>query len=122
VGKDVAMHIAASIANIRPVCVSRDQVPADLIEKERAIYTAQAADSGKPADIVAKMVEGRVNKFLAENTLLGQPFVKNPDETVEKHLKASGATVKAFALYVVGEGIEKKKDDFAAEVAAMAKA
>jgi elongation factor Ts len=122
VGKDVAMHIAASIANIRPVCVSRDQVPADLIEKERAIYTAQAADSGKPADIVAKMVEGRVNKFLAENTLLGQPFVKNPDETVEKHLKASGATVKSFALYVVGEGIEKKKDDFAAEVAAMAKA
>ena len=122
VGKDVAMHIAASIANIRPVCVSRDQVPADLIEKERAIYTAQAADSGKPADIVAKMVEGRVNKFLAENTLLGQPFVKNPDETVEKHLKASGATVKSFALFVVGEGIEKKKDDFAAEVAAMAKA
>ena len=122
VGKDVAMHIAASIANIRPVCVSRDQVPADLIEKERAIYTAQAADSGKPADIVAKMVEGRVNKFLAENTLLGQPFVKNPDDTVEKHLKASGATVKSFALYVVGEGIEKKKDDFAAEVAAMAKA
>jgi elongation factor Ts len=122
VGKDVAMHIAASIANIRPVCVSRDQVPADLIEKERAIYTAQAADSGKPADIIAKMVEGRVNKFLAENTLLGQPFVKNPDDTVEKHLKAHGATVKSFALYVVGEGIEKKKDDFAAEVAAMAKA
>ena len=108
--------------NIRPVCVSRDQVPADLIEKERAIYTAQAADSGKPADIVAKMVEGRVNKFLAEITLLGQPFVKNPDDTVEKHLKAKGATVKSFALYVVGEGIEKKKDDFAAEVAAMAKA
>ena len=122
VGKDVAMHIAASIANIRPVCVSRDQVPTDLIEKERAIYTAQAADSGKPADIVAKMVEGRVNKFLAENTLLGQPFVKNPDETVEKYLKASGTSVKSFALFVVGEGIEKKKDDFAAEVAAMAKA
>jgi elongation factor Ts len=122
IGKDVAMHIAASIANVRPVCVSRDQVPADLIEKERAIYTAQAADSGKPADIVAKMVEGRINKFLAENTLLGQPFVKNPDDTVEKHLKASGATVKSFALFVVGEGIEKKKDDFAAEVAAMAKA
>ena len=121
VGKDVAMHIAASIANIRPVCVSKDQVPADLIEKERAIYTAQAADSGKPAEIIAKMVEGRVNKFLAENTLLGQPFVKNPDDTVEKHLKARGATVKSFALFVVGEGIEKKKDDFAAEVAAMAK-
>jgi elongation factor Ts len=121
VGKDVAMHIAASIANIRPVCVSRDQVPADLVEKERAIYTAQAADSGKPPEIVAKMVEGRVNKFLAENTLLGQPFVKNPDDTVEKHLKASGTKVKSFALFVVGEGIEKRKDDFAAEVAAMAK-
>ena len=83
--------------------------------------SAQAADSGKPAEIVAKMVEGRVNKFLAENTLLGQPFVKNPDDTVEKHLKASGTKVKSFALFVVGEGIEKKKDDFAAEVAAMAK-
>ena len=71
---------------------------------------------------IAKMVEGRVNKFLAENTLLGQPFVKNPDDTVEKHLKARGAMVKSFALFVVGEGIEKKKDDFAAEVAAMAKA
>jgi elongation factor Ts len=123
-GRDIAMHVAASAAPgaIRPVCISRDQVPAELIAKEREIYAAQAADSGKPADIVAKMVEGRVNKFLAENTLLGQPFVKNPDETVEKHLKASGATVKSFALYVVGEGIEKKKDDFAAEVAAMAKA
>ncbi len=124
VGKDVAMHIAASAAPgaMRPVCVSRAEVPADLIERERAIYTAQATESGKPAEIAAKMVEGRVNKFLAEVTLLGQPFVKNPDETVEKHLKAHGATVKVFALYVVGEGIEKKKDDFAAEVAAMAKA
>ena len=124
VGKDIAMHVAAGAAPgaIRPVAVSRNDVAADLIEKERAIYTAQAAESGKPADIVAKMVEGRVNKFLAEVTLLGQPFVKNPDETVEKHLKAKGASVKAFTLYVVGEGIEKKKDDFAAEVAAMAKA
>ena len=102
--------------------VSRGEVPADLIAKEREIYTAQAAESGKPADIVAKMVEGRVNKFLAEVTLLGQPFVKNPDETVEKVLKAKGASVKAFAMYVVGEGIERRKDDFAAEVAAMAKA
>ena len=76
----------------------------------------------QPADIVAKMVEGRVNKFLAEVTLLGQPFVKNPDETVEKVLKAKQASVKAFAMFVVGEGIEKRKDDFAAEVAAMAKA
>jgi elongation factor Ts len=124
VGKDVAMHIAASAAPgaIRPVCVSKSEVPADLIERERAIYTAQAAESGKPAEIAAKMVEGRVNKFLAEVTLLGQPFVKNPDETVEKYLKANGATVKGFELYVVGEGLEKRKDDFAAEVAAMAKA
>jgi elongation factor Ts len=123
-GKDVAMHIAASAAPgaIRPICVSRGEVPADLIERERAIYTAQAADSGKPPEIAAKMVEGRVNKFLAEVTLLGQPFVKNPDETVEKYLKAHGASVRGFELYVVGEGLEKRKDDFAAEVAAMAKA
>ena len=124
VGKDIAMHVAAGAAPgaIRPIAVSRTDVPTDVIDKERAIFSAQAAESGKPADIVAKMVEGRVNKFLAEVTLLGQPFVKNPDDTVEKHLKAKSATVKSFALYVVGEGIEKKKDDFAAEVAAMAKA
>jgi elongation factor Ts len=123
-GKDVAMHIAASAAPgaVRPVCVSRADVPADLIERERAIYTAQAVESGKPADIAARMVEGRINKFLAEVTLLGQAFVKNPDETVEKYLKANGATVRSFDLYVVGEGIERKKDDFAAEVAAMVKA
>jgi elongation factor Ts len=123
-GKDIAMHVAASAAPgaVRPVCVSRGEVPADMIERERAIFSAQAAESGKPPEIVAKMVEGRINKFLAEVTLLGQPFVKNPDETVEKYLKAKGATVKGFTLYVVGEGIEKKKDDFAAEVAAMAKA
>ena len=123
-GKDVAMHIAASAAPgaVRPVCVSRAQVPADLIERERAIYTAQAAESGKPAEIAARMVDGRINKFLAEVTLLGQAFVKNPEETVEKHLRANGAVVKSFELYVVGEGIERKKDDFAAEVAAMVKA
>jgi len=123
-GKDIAMHVAASGAPgaVRPVCVSRNEVPAELIEKERAIYTAQAADSGKPAEIVAKMVDGRIAKFLSEVTLLGQAFVKNPDETVEKYLKSKGATVKSFAMFVVGEGIEKKKDDFAAEVAAMAKA
>ena len=121
-GKDVAMHIAASVANVRPVCVSREQVPADLIAKERAIYSAQAADTGKPADIVAKMVEGRINKYLAEVTLLGQPFAKDTEQTVDKYLKSKGATVRGFKLYVVGEGIEKKKDDFAAEVAAMAKA
>ena len=86
-----------------------------------AIFAAQAADSGKPPEIVAKMVEGRINKFLAEVTLHGQPFVKDLDQTVEKYLEAKGGRVKSFALYVVGEGIEKKKDDFAAEVAAMAK-
>jgi elongation factor Ts len=123
-GKDIAMHVAATAAPgaVRPIAVSRGEVPAELIERERSIFAAQAAASGKPADIVAKMVEGRVNKFLAEVTLLGQPFVKNPDETVEKYLKAKGATVSRFVLFVVGEGIEKRKDDFAAEVAAMAKA
>ena len=121
-GKDVAMHIAASVANVRPVCVSRDQVPPELIDKERAIYSAQAAETGKSADIVAKMVEGRINKYLAEVTLLGQPFAKDTEQTVEKYLKSKGATVRGFTLYVVGEGIERKKDDFAAEVAAMAKA
>lgn len=122
-GKDVAMHIAAGAAPgaVRPVCVSREQVPAELIGRERAIYTAQAATSGKPPEIVGKMVDGRINKYLAEVTLLGQPFVKNPDETVEKYLKANGATVRRFELFVVGEGIERRKDDFAAEVAAMAK-
>ena len=104
------------------MCVSREQVPKELIEKERAIFSAQAAESGKPAEIVAKMVEGRINKFLAEVTLLGQPFVRDPDQTVEKYLKSKGAKVESFTLFVVGEGLEKKKDDFAAEVAAMAKA
>jgi elongation factor Ts len=116
-GKDIAMHIAAS----KPVCVSKDQVPADLLAKEREIYTAQAAESGKPADIVAKMVEGRIQKYLAEVTLVGQPFVKNPDETVEKLLASKKAKVNAFQMYVVGEGIEKKVTDYAAEVAAAAK-
>ena len=117
VGRDVAMHIAAS----KPICVSKDQVSAETLEQERKIYTAQAAESGKPADIVAKMVEGRINKFLAEVTLLGQPFVKNPDQTVEKLLAEQKASVKAFAMFVVGEGIEKKVVDYAAEVAAAAK-
>ncbi|UTH73462.1 translation elongation factor Ts [Chromobacterium sp. IIBBL 290-4] len=117
VGKDVAMHVAAS----KPICVSKDQVPAETLEQERKIYTAQAAESGKPADIVAKMVEGRVNKFLAEVTLMGQPFVKNPDQTVEKLLAEQKASVNAFTMFVVGEGIEKKVVDYAAEVAAAAK-
>ncbi len=113
-GKDLAMHIAAS----KPICVDRTEVPAETIAKEREIYSAQAKESGKPDNIVAKMVDGRIAKFLAEVTLLGQPFVKNPDETVEKLLAAKQAKVHAFSMYVVGEGIEKKKDDFVAEVMA----
>ncbi|MDR2711094.1 MAG: translation elongation factor Ts [Burkholderiales bacterium] len=120
-GKDIALHVAASVAGTRPLCITKEEVPAELVNKERAIFTAQAAESGKPAEIVAKMVEGRVAKYLAEVALLGQPFVKNPDETVEQYLKGKKAVVKAFDLFVVGEGIEKKKDDFAAEVAAMTK-
>ncbi len=115
-GKDIAMHIAAS----KPICVSKEQVSAELIAKEREIYAAQAAESGKPANIIEKMVEGRVTKYLAEVALLGQPFVKNPDETVEKLLASKGAKVNGFQMYVVGEGIEKKVTDFAAEVAAAA--
>jgi elongation factor Ts len=120
-GKDVAMHVAASVAQVRPICVSRDQVPAELVERERAIYAAQAAKTGKSAEIVARMVEGKIKRFLSEVTLLGQPFVKDPDQTVGKYLESKGAKVEAFDLYVVGEGIERKKDDFAAEVAAMAR-
>ncbi len=117
-GKDLAMHVAAC----KPMAVSRDQVPADVVAKERAIAAARAAESGKPANIADKMVEGAVAKFLAEVTLLAQPFVKGDGkETVERLVKAQSAVVNGFVLYVVGEGIEKKKDDFAAEVAAMAK-
>lgn len=114
VGKDVAMHIAA----MKPVALSGEQVPADLIEKERSVASQKAAESGKPADIVAKMVDGSVQKFLKEVSLLNQPFVKNDKQTIEQMLKANNASVKSFALYVVGEGIEKRQDDFAAEVAA----
>lgn len=116
-GKDVAMHIAAS----NPVCISADQVPAETIAKEREIYLAQAADSGKPAEIMEKMVEGKIRKFVGEVTLHGQPFVKNPDQTVEKLLKSAGAEVKNFVRYQVGEGIEKKVDNFVEEVMAQAK-
>jgi elongation factor Ts len=115
--RDIAMHIAAS----RPQCVSKDQVPAELIAKEKEIFSAQAAESGKPAEIIEKMVVGRINKFLGEITLLGQPFVKDPDSTVEKLLKGAGATVLRFARYEVGEGIEKASSDFAAEVMAQVK-
>jgi elongation factor Ts len=118
-GKDLAMHIAAS----KPIAVSREGVPAEVIERERKIKAAQAAESGKPANIVEKMVEGGVAKFIAEVTLAGQPFVKGDGrQTVGDLLKAEAASVNDFVLFVVGEGIEKKKDDFAAEVAAMARA
>lgn len=113
-GKDIAMHIAAS----KPVCVSSDQVPAELLARERQIFEAQAAESGKPANIVEKMVDGRIVKYLAEVTLLGQSFVKNPDQTVEALLAAKSAKVIRFSMFVVGEGIEKKSEDFAAEVMA----
>ncbi len=114
--KDIAMHVAAS----KPVCVSADQVPADLLDAERKIFAAQAAESGKPAEIMEKMVEGRIRKYLNEVTLLGQSFVKDPDQTVEKLLKSASASVSEFVRYEVGEGIEKKEDDFVSEVMAQA--
>src|SRR5690606_4226855 len=115
-GKDLAMHIAAS----KPVARSRDEVPAELIERERTIARARAVESGRPANLLDKIVDGAVGKYLSEVTLLGQPFVKDDKRTVEKLLKAKGATVHAFHMFVLGEGIEKKKSDFAAEVMAAA--
>ena len=122
--KDVAMHVAA----MKPVSLSSDQVPAELVERERSVAAAKAAEdaaiataAGKPvqsAEIVAKRIEGGVQKFLKEVSLFNQPFVKNDKQTVEQMLKTASTTVKGFTLYVVGEGIEKKVDDFAAEVAA----
>jgi elongation factor Ts len=114
--KDVAMHVAA----MKPVALTSADVPAELIAKERAVAEGKAAESGKPADIVAKMVEGSVQKYLKEVSLADQVFVKAADgkQTVAQMLKAANTTIKAFTLYVVGEGIEKKVDDFAAEVAA----
>lgn len=114
VGKDIAMHIAA----MKPVALSLEQVPRELIEKERTVASLKAAESGKPADIAAKMVEGSVQKFLKEVSLLNQAFVKDDKQTVEQMMKANGAVVHAFNLFVVGEGIEKKQADFSAEVAA----
>ena len=124
VGKDVAMHIAA----MKPVSLSADQVPAELIEKERSVAALKAAEdaaaaaaAGKPAqspEILAKRLDGSVQKYLKEVSLLNQAFVKNDKQSVEQMLKAANSTVKAFTMYVVGEGIEKKQDDFAAEVAA----
>jgi elongation factor Ts len=117
VGKDVAMHIAFA----KPKYLSKDQVAADVIAGERTIIEARARESGKPADIVARMVEGGINKFLGEITLLGQPFVKDDKLTVEKMLAAAKSRVLSYRFLVVGEGIEKKQSDFAAEVAAMTK-
>ncbi len=110
--KDIAMHVAAS----RPLCISPEQVPADIIAKEKDIYIAQANDSGKPANIIEKMVEGKLNKFLREITLLGQPFIKDTDKTIEKLLKETNATIVSFERFEVGEGIEKKVDNFVDEV------
>src|SRR5690606_5908601 len=112
--RDIAMHVAAS----RPGYVSRDQVPAAVVEKEREIYLEQAKESGKPPEIVEKMVSGRIAKQLNEITLVGQPFVKDPDTTVGKLLERAGARVVRFTRFEVGEGIEREKADFAAEVMA----
>ena len=113
-GRDIAMHIAAS----NPLCVSEADVPAEKLEKEREIFRVQALESGKPENIVDKIIDGRVRKYLEEVTLLGQAFVKDPDTTVGKLLEKSGAKVISFARYEVGEGIEKKQEDFASEVMA----
>ncbi|MDH5633684.1 MAG: translation elongation factor Ts [Gammaproteobacteria bacterium] len=115
--RDIAMHIAAS----RPEFVSADDVSAEVIAKEKEIFAAQAKESGKPDDIIEKMVTGRISKFVNEITLLGQPFVKDPDLTVEKLLAKASAKVLSFTRYEVGEGIEKEQGDFAAEVMAQVK-
>jgi elongation factor Ts len=118
-GKDLAMHIAAH--DPRPVCVSEDQVPADMIAAERDIFTAQARESGKPDDIIEKMITGRIRKYLGEITLLGQSFVKDPDMTVGKLLQQADASVVRFDRVELGEGIEKKAENFADEVMAQVK-
>ncbi len=115
--RDIAMHIAA----VKPQCVQESDVPAADVEKEKGILIAQAESSGKPPEIIEKMIMGRLKKFLAEITLLGQPFVKDPDQTVGKLLSSAKADVNRFIRYEVGEGIEKKQEDFAAEVAAQMK-
>lgn len=113
-GKDIAMHIAAT----NPVCVSEEQVPEENLAKEKEIFIAQARESGKPDNIIEKMIEGRIKKYLKEITLVGQPFVKDPDTSVEKLLASNDATVVSFCRYEVGEGIEKAVDNFAEEVMA----
>lgn len=116
--RDVAMHVTAS----SPQVVAPDDVPAETLDKEREIFTAQAAESGKPPEIIDKMIEGRLRKFRAEVSLIEQPFVKDPDQTVGKLLKSKGAGCVSFIRYEVGEGIEKDETDFAAEVAAQVEA
>jgi elongation factor Ts len=116
VGTDVAMHISF----YKPQFLLKNEVPADVVAREREIQLARAKESGKPAEIAAKMVEGSLNKFLGEITLMGQPFVKDDKQTVEKMLAARKAKVNGYAFFVVGEGIEKKSTDFAAEVMAQA--
>ena len=116
-GKDIAMHIAA----LKPLCITPDEVPSDAVEKEKEVFSAQAAESGKPAEIIEKMITGRINKFLNEVALHGQDFVKDPGISVGKLLQSENATVLRFTRVEVGEGIEKKVEDFAAEVAAQAK-
>jgi elongation factor Ts len=116
-GRDVAMHISFS----RPAYLTKSEVPVDIVERERGILAARARESGKPAEIVAKMVEGGLNKFLAESTLLGQPFIKDDKQTVEKMLAAKKTKLLGYRFLVVGEGIEKKSSDFAAEVMSMVK-
>jgi len=115
--RDIAMHVAA----VNPQYVDESAVPAEFVEKEKAILIAQAQDSGKPAEIIEKMIQGRLNKFLAEVTLLGQPFVKDQDQTVGKLLSNASSSITRFVRYEVGEGIEKKVEDFAAEVASQLK-
>ena len=116
--KDLAMHIAAT----NPTCVNESEVPEEMLAKEKDILVAQAKESGKPDDIIEKMIGGRIRKYLAEITLVGQPFVKDPDQTVEKLLKSKDAEVKSFIRFEVGEGIEKKVENFADEVMAQIKA
>jgi elongation factor Ts len=118
-GKDLAMHVAAH--DPRPVCISEEQVPEEMLANERNIFTAQARESGKPDNIIEKMIEGRIRKYLGEITLLGQSFVKDPDQSVAKLLNGAGASVVSFERIELGEGIEKKSENFADEVMAQVK-
>jgi elongation factor Ts len=115
--KDIAMHIAAS----KPLYINEDNVSKEVLDKEREIYVAQAKESGKPEEIIKKMVDGRIKKYIKEITLLGQPFVKDPDQSIERILKSAEANVLSFIRYEVGEGIEKRSDNFAEEVMSQAK-